>query len=86
MLARAMARRQVLVQLDDRIVDRLDRLTGPMDASRSDLIRRAVNLWLDALDEAEADVRYADAYRRIPDDLAENEAWEALGLETWPGY
>jgi hypothetical protein len=79
-------RKQVLVQLDDRIVERLDRLTGPMDASRSDLIRRAVNLWLDALAEAEADVRYADAYRRIPDDVKEHEAWEALQLETWPEW
>ena len=82
----AVARKQVLVQLDDRIVERLDRLTASMDASRSDLIRRAVNLWLDALDEAEADVRYADAYRRIPDDMQEHEAWEALQLETWPEW
>jgi Arc/MetJ-type ribon-helix-helix transcriptional regulator len=85
-MLRTVTRKQVLVQLDDRIVDRLDRLTGPLDASRSDLIRRAVNLWLDALDEAEADVRYAEAYRRIPDDLAEQEAWLPLQLETWPEW
>jgi metal-responsive CopG/Arc/MetJ family transcriptional regulator len=82
----SVARKQVLVQLDDRLVERLDRLTGPMDASRSDLIRRAIDLWLEALDEAEADVRYAEAYRRVPDDLAENAAWEALALETWPEW
>jgi len=76
----------VLVQLDDEIVQALDRLTGPMDASRSDLIRRAVNLWLDALDEAEADIRYAEAYKRIPDDLEELAAWDALQLETWPEW
>jgi metal-responsive CopG/Arc/MetJ family transcriptional regulator len=80
------ARKQVLVQLDDRLVERLDRLTGPMDASRSDLIRRAVNLWLDALDEAEADVRYAEAYKRIPDDLEEHEAWLPAQLEVWPEW
>jgi Arc/MetJ-type ribon-helix-helix transcriptional regulator len=80
------ARKQVLVQLDDRLVERLDRLIGPLDASRSDLIRRAVNLWLDALDEAQADVRYADAYRRIPDDLEDHAAWEALQLESWPEW
>jgi metal-responsive CopG/Arc/MetJ family transcriptional regulator len=85
-MLRDVARKQVLVQLDDRIVKRLDRLTGPLDASRSDLIRRAVNLWFDALDEAEADVRYAEAYRRIPDDLAEHEAWLPLQLETWPEW
>lgn len=81
-----MARKQVLVQLDDEIVERLDRLTEPFDASRSDLIRRAINIWLDALDEAEADARYAEAYRRIPDDMEEFEAWEALALETWPEW
>ena len=85
MVARV-ARKQVLVQLDDDLVERLDRLTGSMDASRSDLIRRAVNIWLDAVDEAGADVRYAEAYRRIPDDLRENEAWEAAQLETWPEW
>ena len=85
-MLRAVARKQVLVQLDDLIVERLDRLTGPLDASRSDLIRRAVNLWLDALAEAEADVRYAEAYRRIPDDLAEHEAWLPLQLKTWPEW
>jgi metal-responsive CopG/Arc/MetJ family transcriptional regulator len=85
-MLRTVARKQVLVQLDDRIVERLDRLTGPLDASRSDLIRRAVNLWFDALDEAEADVRYTEAYRRIPDDLAEHEAWLPLQLETWPDW
>jgi mRNA interferase MazF len=41
-MLRTVARKQVLVQLDDLIVERLDRLTGPLDASRSDLIRRAV--------------------------------------------
>jgi predicted transcriptional regulator len=85
-MLRTVTRKQVLVQLDDRLVARLDRLTGPMNGSRSDLIRRAVNLWLAALDEAVSDVRYAEAYRRIPDDLEENAAWEALGLEAWPEY
>jgi Arc/MetJ-type ribon-helix-helix transcriptional regulator len=85
-MLRTVARKQVLVQLDDLIVERLDRLTGPLDASRSDLIRRAVNLWLDALKEAEADVRYAESYRRIPDDPDEVAAWDALALETWPEW
>jgi predicted transcriptional regulator len=85
-MVQLVARKQVLVQLDDEIVRALDRLTGPMDASRSDLIRRAVNLWLDALDEAEADIRYAEAYKRIPEDMEEHADWEALQLETWPEW
>lgn len=81
-----MARKQVLVQLDDAMVAALDRLTGPLDASRSDLIRRAVTLWLEAVEEAEEDVRYAEAYRRIPDDLRELADWEELALESWPEW
>ena len=74
----------MLVQLDDELVGRLDRVTEGLDASRSELIRRAVDAYLDALDEAVADVRYAQAYERIPDDIRELKAWEALQLETWP--
>jgi metal-responsive CopG/Arc/MetJ family transcriptional regulator len=80
------ARKQVLVQLDDEIVRELDELTGPLDASRSDLIRRAILIWLDALKEAGEDARYAEAYRRIPDDLEEHAAWEELQLEAWPEW
>jgi predicted transcriptional regulator len=80
----AMARKQVLVQLDDAQLAALDALAGDIDRSRSGLIRQAIGLYLEAVDESVADVRYADAYARVPEDLAEHEGLRALGLGAWP--
>ena len=83
MVARV-ARKQVLVQLDDGQVAALDRLADAADDSRSELIRRAIDLYVEAVGEAVADVRYADAYLRLPEDLAEFAALRDLALGTWP--
>ncbi len=83
MVAR-MARKQVLVQLDDVQIAQLDRLVAGGEDNRSGLIRRAVDLYLEAVAEGLADVRYAEAYRRIPEDLDEHAAVRALALEAWP--
>jgi Arc/MetJ-type ribon-helix-helix transcriptional regulator len=82
-MVRRMARRQVLVQLDDAQIARLDRLAAA-DASRSELIRRAIDLYLEAIYEGVADLRYADAYRRMPEDLAEFASLREQGLAAWP--
>jgi predicted transcriptional regulator len=79
-----MARRQVLVQLDDEQVAALDRVAGRIDENRSELIRRAIEHYLEAVDEAVADLRYAEAYRRLPEGLAEDAGLRALALTTWP--
>jgi hypothetical protein len=79
-----MARRQVLVQLDDGQVAALDRLADAADDSRSELIRRAIDLYVEAVGEAVADLRYADAYRRDPEDLAEFSALREAGVAVWP--
>ena len=49
-----MARKQVLVQLDDGQVAALDRLARTAADSRSELIRRAIDLYLEAAGEAPA--------------------------------
>jgi hypothetical protein len=79
-----MARVQVLVQLDDAQVEQLDTVAATVDDSRSELIRRAIDLYLEAVDESVADVRYAEAYRRIPDDPAELDALRTLAASAWP--
>ena len=79
-----MARKQVLVQLDDGQVAALDRLADTAADSRSELIRRAIDLYLEAAGEAVADLRYADAYRRMPEDPAELEGLRALSASAWP--
>lgn len=78
------ARKQVLVQLDSGQVARLDALGAAADDSRSELIRRAIDLYLAALDERLADVRYAAAYERIPESAAELDALRALAVTAWP--
>jgi predicted transcriptional regulator len=79
-----MARKQVLVQLDDEQVAALDRLARATSDNRSELIRRAIDLYLGAAAEAVADLRYADAYRRMPEDPAELEGLRALSASAWP--
>lgn len=79
-----MARKQVLVQLDDAQVAALDRLATAADDSRSELIRRAIDLYVEAVGESVADVRYAEAYARVPEELEEFAGLRALGAKAWP--
>ena len=74
----------MLVQLDDGLVHRLDRVASALDLNRSELIRRAVDSYLDACDEAGEDARTIAAYIRLPDDLRELAAFETLALQAWP--
>lgn len=76
-----MARKQVLVQLDDAQVAALDRIVGA-ERSRSELIREAIDLYLRAVDERLQDLRYAEAYRLAPEDLDDDAALRAL--QVWP--
>jgi metal-responsive CopG/Arc/MetJ family transcriptional regulator len=77
-----MARRQVLVQLDDGLVDRLDRAAEALGRNRSELIREAVSAYLDACREAGWDVRTVRAYLEIPEDPAELDAFARAA--AWP--
>jgi metal-responsive CopG/Arc/MetJ family transcriptional regulator len=79
-----MPRRQVLVQLDDAHVAALDRVAREFDESRSELIRRAIDRYLAAVQESVDDLRYAEAYRRLPEELDEDAGLRALALAAWP--
>ena len=83
MVAR-MSRKQVLVQLDDAQVARLDVLSDAVGDSRSGMIRRALDLYLEAVAEGVADIRYVQAYQRIPEDLDDLAGLRSLGLSVWP--
>lgn len=81
-----MARKQVIVQLDDRLLADLDREAERRGVSRSELLRRAASAFLEALDEADAERRAIDAYRRIPD--TDDPDWDRtlmrIAAENWP--
>jgi predicted transcriptional regulator len=81
-----MARKQVLVQLDDELVSRLDDAAEALDRNRSELIREALAAYLDAGREAAWDARTIRAYLEFPEDPAELEAFEALALQAWPDW
>jgi predicted transcriptional regulator len=78
----AMARKQVLVQLDDAEVEALDRIADLTDETRSWLIRRAIDLYLQAVDEGLSDARYAEAYRVFPERLEDFAGLRSIAV--WP--
>ncbi len=78
------ARKQVLVQLDDELVRELDRHAERLGVSRSELIRRAAAALLTAFEEAEAERLMVASYRRHPEDPSEFAAFERVALEAWP--
>ena len=81
-----MARREVLVQLDDDLVARLDQLAEEEGTSRSDLLRRGANALLEASRLARADHELVTAYQRIPQDPAIVAAAARLAAETIPEW
>jgi metal-responsive CopG/Arc/MetJ family transcriptional regulator len=82
----AVTRKQVLVQLDDALVARLDRLAAERGTNRSDLVRRGVLAVLEAADIDEADRELQDAYRRAPLDPALVESARRLAAEASPEW
>jgi metal-responsive CopG/Arc/MetJ family transcriptional regulator len=77
-----MARKQVLVQLDDELVTRLDGVADALDRSRSELIREALSAYLEAGRDAAWDARTIRAYLEVPEDPAELEAFARAAV--WP--
>ena len=81
-----MARREVLVQLDDDLVKQLDLLATRLGTNRSELLRRGAQAVLSAEDLAEADRELAAAYRRQPADPALIQSARRLAGQTAPGW
>jgi metal-responsive CopG/Arc/MetJ family transcriptional regulator len=81
-----MARREVLVQLDDDLVSRLDAVARQQGTNRSELLRRGAEAVLTAQDLEAADRDLKEAYRRMPQDPLLVEAAERLAGETAPEW
>jgi predicted transcriptional regulator len=77
-----MARKEILVQLDDDLVGRLDELARRMDVSRSELLRRGAAAVLEAAELAAADEALVRAYRAQPQDPLLVEAAARLASES----
>ena len=81
-----MARREVLVQLDDDLVERLDHLARALGTNRSELLRRGARAVIAAEDLAVADRELAEAYRRLPPDPAFVRSAARLAARTAPEW
>jgi metal-responsive CopG/Arc/MetJ family transcriptional regulator len=81
-----MARKQVLVQLDDDLVARLDEVARRHGVSRSELLRRGELALLEAEELRTADEALQEAYRRVPQDPAVVEAAARLAARTAPEW
>jgi len=81
-----MARKQVLVQLDDDLVARLDELASHLEVSRSELLRRGALTVLEAARVTEAEQIAVEAYRRFPEDPVWVATMSRLAAETAPGW
>jgi hypothetical protein len=81
-----MGRKEVLVQLDDDLVDRLDRLAEEQGTNRSELLRRGASAVLEASELARADRALQESYRRIPQDPVVVTAAARLAASTVPDW
>jgi Ribbon-helix-helix protein, copG family len=79
-----MARREVLVQLDDDLVEQLDLLAARLGTNRSELLRRGAQALLSVEDLAAADRDLEAAYRRQPPDPAVIQSARRLAARTAP--
>ena len=81
-----MARRQVLVQLDDELVARLDALAEQEHTNRSALLRQGAVAVLEAAELRRADDALRAAYREAPQDPAVVDAAARLAARTAPEW
>ena len=81
-----MARREVLVQLDDDLVRRLDELAGQLGSNRSELLRRGAQAVIAAEELATADSELVAAYQRQPADPALVQSARRLAAKTAPAW
>ena len=80
-----MARTQTLVQLNDRLLAALDEESARRGRSRSELIREAVEVYLEESVQGEIDRRIVEGYRRQPpeDIWGEDAARALVAAEPW---
>jgi metal-responsive CopG/Arc/MetJ family transcriptional regulator len=81
-----MARREVLVQLDDDLVARLDELAAQLGTNRSELLRRGATAVITAEELATADRELVAGYQRQPPEAALVQSARRLAARTAPAW
>lgn len=82
----SMGRREVLVQLDDELIERLAQIAEAQGTSRSALLRRGARAVIEAEELAAADAELIDSYRRQPPDPALVQSATRLAAQTAPQW
>lgn len=81
-----MVRTQTLVQLNDRLLAALDQYAANVGRNRSDVIRSAVERYLQEVLEDDIDRAIVDGYKRMPqepDEYIETAARDSIAAEPW---
>lgn len=78
-----MARTETIVQLTEPLVALLDRVAAARRVSRSQVIRDAVEAYLETEQQRELGRQMADGYRRMPQDEAEVTWADRRRRESW---
>jgi metal-responsive CopG/Arc/MetJ family transcriptional regulator len=81
-----MPRREVLVQLDDELVEQLDRIANALGTSRSELLRLGAKAVIDADAERANDIGLTAAYKRQPPEGAIIRSAARLAAKTAPTW
>ena len=81
-----MARREVLVQLDDQLVAQLDEIAAERGTNRSELLRRGAVAVIQAAENQRADASLQASYRWQPQDPAIVAVAERLAAENSPNW
>jgi metal-responsive CopG/Arc/MetJ family transcriptional regulator len=81
-----MARREVLVQLDDELVAQLDRIAAEHGTNRSELLRQGAVAVISADELRTADAELQAAYRSVPQDPVIVAAAGRLAADTMPRW
>jgi metal-responsive CopG/Arc/MetJ family transcriptional regulator len=76
-----MARKQVLVQLNDELLGQLDRAMDKSGQTRSQLVRAAIVDYLERFMEDDIDRQYVEAYTKHPPS-DEFDAWATLSTQA----
>jgi metal-responsive CopG/Arc/MetJ family transcriptional regulator len=78
-------RTQTLIQLTDRLLAALDQYAAQVGRSRSDVIRSAIERYLEEVLQDEIDRAIVDGYRRVPQepDAYVEAARDSTAAEPW---
>jgi metal-responsive CopG/Arc/MetJ family transcriptional regulator len=82
---KTVAKKVIQVPVDEELLKELDRFCAGKRRSRSELIRRACQSYLDQVEREELDRRYQQGYAKVPEEPGVGESQAAISGEVLPG-